>query len=91
MLLPATRDCCIYPAMRWIHTLTVSADVYTSIVEFMLNMHILIALSEIISWCIFLSLSSIHELSKQRSAAGGALLIIISSAVQLYKLRARGR
>lgn len=34
-------------------------------------MHILIALSEIISRCIFLSLSSVRELSKQPRAAGG--------------------
>ena len=37
----------------------------------MLNMHILIALSEIISQCIFLSLSSVRELSKQRRSVGG--------------------
>ena len=46
----------------------------------MLNMHILIALSEIISQCIFLSLSSVHELSKQRcSVGGGAPLGAITS------------
>lgn len=45
----------------------------STFLEFMLNMHILIALSEIISQCIFLSLSSIHELNKQRHAAGAGL------------------
>ena len=69
MLLPATRDYC-HVHETHTHTHIISADVYISIVEFMLNMHILIALSEIISRCIFLSLSSVRELSKQRRAAG---------------------
>lgn len=116
MLQPTTRDWCTCPALHWKYTLAtharcISADIYNSIVEFMLNMHILIALCEIISQCIFLSLSlslsSVQELSKQQrgprphppthppavatsTRSGPRPPIIISSAVQLQKVRARG-